>query len=487
MNFEYDILISYAQADGLENPDTAAWSHQFCDYFKILLSRLTDKPPNIILHDELRNKQILQGENIRDILAKTAVFITILSPDYAKSPAYIRDLEEICSSAHAGNTEEENLHRIFKVITSPVQTIEAFDFLNQEISYNFYEINRYNKKPVPFDLRSKSGPQEKYWPKLVDLAYDVVDKLKVLATSDIRSLLPKKTTPAVFLAETSFDQVDNRDMLRRELQHMGFRVLPLSPLPEEAEKSKQAIDHILEQTIMSVHLLGAWYGDFIKNSKYSFIDFQIKTVKDYIGNKSIQQKPHQIIWIPNDIKPTDQRQALYLKRLKRDEAQYMTEIIETPFEVFKTILGTRLNDLTRPTEVTVSEKNKLYVIYESISAPMMTGYTNLLRKNGFDVIEPFENGGDFFPLSKHIQNLVLADAVIVYKGNSTMEWLNSKIRDLVKAPGFGKSKPFRGIEIISKQKTADKSMLFLKNVPVIWDEEINDEVVNHFIEHLAKK
>ena len=43
-----------------------------------------------------------------------------------------------------------------------------------------------------------------------------------------------------------------------------------------------------------------------------------------------------------------------------------------------------------------------------------------------------------------------------------MDWLNSKIRDLVKTPGYGKSKPFRAIEIISKQKTADKSLLFLE-------------------------
>ena len=68
-----------------------------------------------------------------------------------------------------------------------------------------------------------------------------------------------------------------------------------------------------------------------------------------------------------------------------------------------------------------------------------------------------------------------------------MDWLNSKIRDLVKAPGYGKSKPFRAIEIISKQKTADKSLLFLNNVPVIWDDEINTEVITHFLDHLAKK
>jgi hypothetical protein len=91
------------------------------------------------------------------------------------------------------------------------------------------------------------------------------------------------------------------------------------------------------------------------------------------------------------------------------------------------------------------------------------------------------------PITKHINNLLSADAVLIYKGESTMDWLNSKIRDLVKAPGFGKSKPFRAVEIISAQKTADKSLLFLKNVPLNWDEEINHEVINHFLDHLAKK
>ncbi len=72
-------------------------------------------------------------------------------------------------------------------------------------------------------------------------------------------------------------------MLKRELQHLGFRVLPYTQIPDDAEKARAAIETSLEQSVMAVHLLGAWYGDFIKNSKYSFIDFQIKTVKDYLS------------------------------------------------------------------------------------------------------------------------------------------------------------------------------------------------------------
>lgn len=484
MSFEHDIFISYASANGKENQATTEWTLKFCEYLAIVMNRLYEKKPVILLHDDLRVRQTMLGENIRDVFAKTAVFVTILSPEYAKSPAYLKDLDEVYKSLHQ---DGNNIgHRIFKVLTYPATGENEFDCLKEGIDYNFFEINRYSKKANTFDLNGKNGPQDKFWSKLVDLAYDIAEVLQNLTGTD--GLKIKSTqAPAVFLAETTFDLSENRDMLRRELQYLGFRVLPMTTIPEDAEKSKQVIDQLLDQSIMTVHLLGAWYGEFLKNSKYSFIDFQIKTVKDYIASKSNSHKPNQIIWIPNDIKPTDQRQALYLKRLKRDEAQHMTEIIETPFEVFKTILNTRLNELVSPEAKPVAEKNKLYVIYEKSSGGKMTEYTSILKAKGFDIMESNENGGDFFPLSKHIYNLLTADAVLIYKGNSTMEWLNSKIRDLVKAPGYGKSKPFRAVEIISMQKTADKSLLFLKNVPVNWDEEINHEVINHFIDHLAKK
>jgi hypothetical protein len=127
------------------------------------------------------------------------------------------------------------------------------------------------------------------------------------------------------------------------------------------------------------------------------------------------------------------------------------------------------------------------VIYEKSSSAKMVKYNEMMKARGFEILEHNENGDEFFPLTKHINNLLSSDAVLIYKGESTMDWLNSKIRDLVKAPGFGKSKPFRAVEIISMQKTADKSLLFLKNVPVNWDEEINNDVINHFLDHLAKK
>jgi len=485
MGFEHDIFIGFAAATGNENQVTTAWSARFVSYLTLLMNRLSERKLTFLSHDDLRVRQSVLGENPGSVYSNTAVFVVILSPEYIKSKSYMKELEDLYSWLQTDKTDTGKKHRIYKVFTQPVASEDQPECLRNELSYNFFEINRYNKKPVTFELAGKEGPNEKFWSKLVDLAYDVSDILNELSGAKT-SGRPLQSCPSVFLAETTFDQSENRDMLKRELQYLGYRILPVLPIPEEAEKARHAIDQCLMESAATVHLLGSWYGDFIKNSKLSFIDFQIKTVKDYIASKQNVLKPYQIIWIPNDIKPTDQRQALYLKRLKRDESQYLTEIIETPFEVFKTILNTRLSELTNPPLKPLAEKNKLYVIYENASSTRMQEYNEIMRSKGFEILEHSSNG-DKNPLGRHINNLLAADAVLIYKGDSTMDWLNSKIRDLVKSPGYGKSKPFRAIEIISAQKTADKSLLFLKSVPVNWDEEINHDVIKHFLDHLAKK
>ena len=486
MIFENDIFIGYPLFTDGDNQEIKEWTKKFCHHLSFLMERLYNKKPSILLHEDLRTRQAMLGENILEVYSKTAIFVLIIAPEFLNSQNYIKELEDIVNSVAGSDEHSYKGHRIFKVITTPLPANEQPDFLSRELSYNFYEINHYSKRPLTLKYSENDKPVDKFWSKLVDLAYDIADVLELISWKKPGDV-PTVDAPAVFLAETTHDQTSNRDMLKRELQHLGYSVLPQLEIPYEADSAKETIEECLKQSVMSIHLLGAWYGDFVKNSKYSLTDLQIKTVKDSLASKGNNAKSRLIIWIPNDIKPTDLSQLLYLKRLKRDEAQRWTEIVETPFEVFKTILNSRLDEFTGAHVKPVAEKNRLYIIYEKPSEESLEIYINQIKKQGFKVVTAGENGEDFFPLSKHINYMLTADAVLIYKGESTMEWLNSKIRDLVKAPGYGKSLPFRAIEIISKQKTADKSLLFLKSVSVNWDEEINHDVVNHFLDHLIKK
>ena len=64
-----------------------------------------------------------------------------------------------------------------RYIMQPITQEEQPEFLKKELNYNFFEINRYNKKPITYDLSGKAEPDAKFWSKLVDLAYDITDAI----------------------------------------------------------------------------------------------------------------------------------------------------------------------------------------------------------------------------------------------------------------------------------------------------------------------
>ncbi|MBN2275503.1 MAG: hypothetical protein JXK95_14315, partial [Bacteroidales bacterium] len=142
---------------------------------------------------------------------------------------------------------------------------------------------------------------------------------------------------------------------------------------------------------------------------------------------------------------------------------------------------------SRIPETSTESGYALYLLYEKPEEQKIREYIPLMQSRGFRIINDTKNAIDFMSITDHIRKLKNADAVIIYKGNSSMEWLNSKIRDLVKVPGFGKEKPFKAVGIFSPQKTTDKSLLFLRNVTVIWNEEINNAAIHHFLDQIIKK
>jgi len=214
------------------------------------------------------------------------------------------------------------------------------------------------------------------------------------------------------------------------------------------------------------------------------IDFQNHTVKSFIDKSEQACKLIRMIWIPNDLKASEQRQSLYLKRLKRDEAQEKTEIIEAPLEVFKSILIDKIRELNEPEKPKTRDRKKIYLVYERDDNKVMSSLIKEINNRNYDVIDNDLDENNKKLVSKHIKNLIEADAVIIYNGNSGKEWLDSKIRDLIKAPGYGKSGPFVRIGIISDEKPDKNILNFLAGSEIIMDKEVSPAFLKSFLETL---
>ncbi len=482
MNFDYDVFISYGSSDIVEDETVNQWAVKFCDYLAILLNRLNNRELTFMLHDDLRARKQLLGTERPVVLTKTAIFVTLISPEHAGSASYQNELQEIYNAVYQGTDDStRNVNRIFKVLTAPISNDEQPECLLNEIEYNFYEINRYSKKSRTFEIVEGEYPEEKFWFKLVDLVYDIQNSLDLLVNKEVQEVEKKKY---IYLAETSFDQSDNRDEIRRELQYLGYNILPLINLPNDGERIESLVRNYLERSVLSIHLMGAFYGELIKKSKHSLIDLQNKIVREYVENSDTGRK--RIIWIPSDLKITDQRQSLYLNRLKRDESKENTEIIEAPIEVFKTVLRNKLNEIEQP-GTTRSGNKKVYLIYENQHKAELMRTVEMLTEKNIDILRINSEDQQKGLITAHKQNLVDADAVLIYQGNSHKLWLNSKVQDLVKAPGFGRGKPFLSIGIVTTDTIDDNITRFLQDARIIKSDKLDETFNLNFVNQIIQE
>jgi hypothetical protein len=60
---------------------------------------------------------------------------------------------------------------------------------------------------------------------------------------------------------------------------------------------------------------------------------------------------------------------------------------------------------------------------------------------GFEVTLPLFEGDEAEVREDHKESLLICDAVVIFYGNSSEGWLRTKLRDLQKIPGYGRTKP----------------------------------------------
>ncbi|MFO7659036.1 MAG: hypothetical protein R6W78_18400 [Bacteroidales bacterium] len=482
MNYEYDIFISYGSSNNNDGDELTQWAARFCEYLSVILKRITKHDLTFLLHDDLRARKQLLGTESPVVLTNTAVFVTLLSPFHADSESYQHELKEVYNAVYQNtNNTSRSINRIFKVMTLPMDDNLQPDCLVNEIGYDFYETNRYSKKSKTLDIPEEDQTGEKFWSKLIDLAYDITGSLELLSGKGNQV---KETKKYVYLAETSFDHAESREEIKRELQHLGYNILPLIKLPDDKEQLEALTGNYLDRSVLSIHLMGAFYGDFVKNAKNSKIDLQNIIARSKILAPDSNLK--RLIWIPSDLKTTDQRQSLYLNRLKRDESSAGTEIVEAPIEVFKTVLKTKLDEIEKPVRET-SHNSKVYVIFENGGKDELSGLYETLTQNSIDIIEPELSYQQTGIVTLHKQNLVMADAVLIYKGKSSNIWFNTKVQDLVKAPGFGKDKPYDVIGLITDSIIDENVLKFIQDTAIQKSEMLDEAFCTSFLNHLKQK
>ncbi|HYF71072.1 MAG TPA: hypothetical protein VD884_23245 [Ohtaekwangia sp.] len=432
MVFDIDVLIVFADRDNeTTGKNEPGWVSQFKKFLELMLIQVLGKQPNVMLKSEHDNMTSPKLDNV-------AVLLTILSKDFIQSGKCLDHVESFYKQV-----ESQSIPRLFKVFKSPLSVLEQPPRLRELLGYEMYQID-----PESGDMREytdyfSTDAERQYWMKMVDITYDIYDVLLSLKnnTTAAQTTLYKRKT--IFLAETGHDLSVQRNIIKRELQRHGYNVLPNQTLPGTMSDLERLVNRDLEQSNLSIHLIGSAYGEIPEGSDKSIVDIQNKLSAERTARaRTNNQEFSRLIWIPTNLIHASERQKAFIENIKRDvEAQEGAEILQTSLEDFKNIMREELVDAVERTPLVDTGGRSIYVMHDRIDQHDVKPFIDLIKSTGFNVLMPqFE--GDLLELrQKHIDNLINLDAAIIYKGKVNEQWVRMKALDLLKAPGFGRKKP----------------------------------------------
>ena len=462
MNFEVDVLITFAQKDNETTSKTDnGWVTHFKKFLELMLLQVLGTKPNILLKDEFDSVTASTMDNV-------AVVVAILSKDFVQSGRCLDTLESF--NKIAANSKA---NRVFKVMKSPLVLQEQPPKLRDLLGYDMFQIDTETGLMKEYSDFFSPEAEKQYWMKMVDLAYDIHESLLFLkegTKSEVKNLFRRKT---IYLAETGHDISVQRNIIKRELQRHGYMVLPRQTLPNSAVELERIVKKDLEECSLSIHLVGSAYGEIPEGGDRSVVDIQNRLAADLsILKRQNKEDFSRLIWISPNLKNASDRQRAFIDNIRRDiEAQEGAEILQNPLEDFKNIMREELLD-AQDKEYQDYQGKAIYLVHDRIDEREVVPFKEAIEKSGFKVLLPaFE--GDLLDVRKqHIENLRNFDGAIIFKGKVNDQWVRMKVLDLLKAPGFGRKKPIKGKAILSSsQPTSTMESFRSQNVTLISGEQ----------------
>ena len=407
--------------------------------------------------------------------------ISVLSPSYAKASNCHLEVQAFVES-------KSSTSGLFKILKSP-SSLDQFESDVSEALANLPEFK--------FFERSKSGRLLEYaqnlgqearvgfMHKVYDLAYELSHAISGV---DPQVGLPGQRT--IYLAETVGPLQAQRDHVRRELLEHGHTVLPGTPLSKNLDECRNQVTSFLKKADLAIHLIGNDYGFVPEGGTKSLSEIQCELATTSTASDAPMR---QLFWFDSPNTITDPRQMQLLRSVR--EGEYTLENAELVQGSIEELKSLALKEL-RTTPVPASEPvlspllepaaRIVYIICEEPDLEAIEPLEDFLFDAGFEVkIPQFDGDADLFA-TMHRETLNVCDGVIVYHGKSSGQWVEMKLMDLLKAPGFGRNKPMLAESVyLAPPWNRRKERFRSQNAAVIRQEgEFDESVLKSFVDQL---
>lgn len=449
-----DVVLSYAAIDDqplLEGKP--GWVSQLHRNLEVRVEQLSGEKVKIA---RLPESAVSVIGPVLEHLPQAKAMISVVSPPFIKSDLCCREVEQFWRGAsQSGSLWVEDKARLLKVVKTLISSEEMppplAEIFSPLFGFEFFELDPETGRVREFDETFGPALKQRFFERVYDLAYDVCQLLRTL--KQLRTVKPQTASAIeraahqqwIFLATTTSDVQDERDRIRRELLERGHVVLPDAPLPMLSRDAETVVRNCLEKCTLAVHLLGRHYGVTPEDSSESLQALQVRLTAQHAAGHDVQR----LIWMAGIGEAVDERQRTFVQRVQEDPTlHHKAEVIEGNLNVLKKDLIRRLTPPEEKPKVAPPAKAsggapKLYLICDHKDEADVEALEDYLFDQGMEVCLPAFDGDDAAAASLHQENLLSCDAVMNYYGAAPKAWVDIKLRELLKAAGYGREKPIQ--------------------------------------------
>jgi serine/threonine protein kinase len=446
-----DVLLNYASIDDYPLHDgKPGWVSQLHRNLEVRMEQLSGEKVKIARLPEDAISPVIEAELFEHVPQAKAM-ISVVSPPFINSSLCRREVEQFWRGAEqTGGRYIKEKSRLLKVLKTAISEQQMprplLDIFSPLFGFEFFELDAETGRVREFDETFGPVLKQRFFERVYDLAYDgcqVLSLLKQVRASDVPSAPPDPHRRWVYLATTTSDVADERDRIKRELLERGHVVLPDAPLPMLSRDVETVVRDCLAKCTIAIHLLGQRYGVTPEDSSESIPALQVRLTAEPACRPDLQR----LIWMPGGGESADERQRAFVLRVQEDPAlHHRAEIIEGNLNLLKKDLIRRLAPPEEKPKAAAPAKSpggapKLYLICDPKDESAVEELEDYLFAQGLEVMLPAFDGDDADAAALHQDNLLTCNAVLVYYGAAPRAWVDIKLRELLKATGYGREAP----------------------------------------------
>lgn len=440
MNEQIEIVLYLPVGNREITEPESQWLNGFQKIFKVAIEQFLSK--------EILFKQVFNIQDIPIQSKKSTIIQVILNENI-----------DFSSCIQRKNDNKYNELNIIQLVCFQGKDRD-FNFKDKK-SINFYEEN--NGRVVHLEENQIHKIKDEIWLKLFDIALEVKNILfKYNRISD-----NVQNQKSVYLAQTSPDQNQNRNIIEREIKHLGYNILSPPPSFTGLEEYKSEVSNYIENSIISIHLIGNNYLPLVPDSNISVVEFQ-NNIFTGLVEKNQNRNHYRLVFMAPELKPKSEKQKQYIENFTHNiDALKNTEIIQAPIEIFKSIIKKKLVEINPAEEISTTKSKEIngirstYLIYNDSDKSTAEEIKKQIQSKGIRILDIDSSLSSIEQIRNHRNNLIECDSVFVLSLDSNKQWLTSKISDILKSPGIGRKRKFVNKIIY---KNADTRIDLLKNI-----------------------